>query len=383
MVHTNKKRLLYFSLLILLFVSCHKDPLQATDQPTASDLFTIFWNKMSNHYVFWDIDKTDWSYIYTTYKPLFDQLDYNIESDIKKSVSYYKSICNQLIDAHFQINFQYKSIKDSIISPTAALKKKQPGFHFPYNYMNITTAYLDSGYLFTNQSGNDLRIVTGTIKHRILYFTCNHFTLATSFYSPVDVDTKKCMNYFFYQIAHATDNKIKALVIDVRGNTGGNMEDANFLLGRMIKEPLHFGFSKYKNGPDKDNFTPLMKSYINPYGNAQNLNLPIMVLADSYSASLSELIIQAVRALPNSRIIGERTFGATGIVAPGELYNAGSFEIPGFLKVQASSCQFFDRQKISHEQLGIPPDIEIPFDAASLNNGRDLPLEKAIELTPD
>jgi C-terminal processing protease CtpA/Prc len=108
--------------------------------------------------------------------------------------------------------------------------------------------------------------------------------------------------------------------------------------------------------------------------------MPIFALADCNTASLAEAVTMVIHALPNGKTIGETTWGATGPITSNFLYNDGQFNVSNFLSVFTSSVEFkFIDGKI-YEGIGFPPDLPVPFDSNNLTIGRDLQLEKAINL---
>ncbi|MFX8593391.1 hypothetical protein ABTM36_19835, partial [Acinetobacter baumannii] len=94
-------------------------------------------------------------------------------------------------------------------------------------------AYFDAGYNFgTYITSVQQQIIAlcGTIKHKLLYFGCSQFALQEAYQSNTDNSVKESLQYFFNQLVNPSPT-IKAIVIDVRNNTGGNVADLNFLLG--------------------------------------------------------------------------------------------------------------------------------------------------------
>jgi len=87
-----------------------------------------------------------------------------------------------------------------------------------------------------------------------------------------------------------------------------------------------------------------------------------------------------VTQLPNGIFVGERTYGATGPLAPNSFYHDGSFNVGDFLKVQTSSAAFKGLDERIYENTGFTPNILVSYDKASLANGIDGQLEKAISL---
>ncbi len=110
------------------------------------------------------------------------------------------------------------------------------------------------------------------------------------------------------------------------------------------------------------------------------MSIPVIALADNYSASLAESVTMAIQQLPNGKFVGEPTWGANGPYASNPLlYNAGPFELKGFMKVQTSSAAFKNMEGRITESEGIIPDLFVPFDTYALQDGRDLILEAALE----
>lgn len=375
--------IVFFTIITL---SCRKNnsPTYVSYPTNFSEVYEDFWNKMNTNYVYWDIDTTNWDSVYMKYKPLFAQLDLYNSNDVKKSVEYFKEMTKNLIDNHYYISFQNTSIIDSNINPALTRNQKASSFHYPYSYFKADTTYLDKNYLLgfdNSNSFNGVPLITlsGTINQNILFFSCNHFALFKSYQSNITNGVKPVLQYFFNQLNNLPIS-IKGIIIDVRSNQGGDLSDLNFFLGRFIDKPLHFGYTQSKSGNGRLDFTPWIKSYINPQPNAKQITIPIIVLADNVSASLSEVAVMAIHLLPKGKFIGETTWGATGPITNEEVFNTGQFTIRNFMFVQTSSCRFKYIDGKIFEGKGFPPDITIPFDMNSLSTGKDTQLEKAISL---
>jgi Periplasmic protease len=339
---------------------------------------------MNINYVYWDIDTTNWDAMYVKYKPIFAQLDIKNASDKLKSVQYFRDMTKGLIDGHYHISFSSPLLSSYSVYPSYERKQKLPNFHYPYLYYNIDTTYLDSNYHLgfdksNSYNGKPLTVLSGTINNKILFFSCSNFSLLKSYYSAVSNDVQISLNYFFNKLLDLTDN-IKGVVIDVRGNQGGDIGDLNFLIGHFIDKPLHFGYTQSKSGNGRLEYTPWIKAIVNPGSNAKAIKVPIIVLADLNSASLSEAVVMAIKALPNSLFVGETTWGATGPILEEEVYNAGQFVITNYLSVLTSSCKFKYLDNKIYEGKGFSPDILVPFNSIEIIEGKDSQLEKAIDL---
>src|SRR5436305_15203845 len=97
-----KYRLLAILFPFIMITACRKE-ISNVETPESyiggsfSDVFKAFWNGMNNNYVFWDIDTTNWDNMYKIYKPVFDSLDINKASDVKKSVQYFRDMTDGLV----------------------------------------------------------------------------------------------------------------------------------------------------------------------------------------------------------------------------------------------------------------------------------------------
>lgn len=382
----NKLSLLFLLFSILISVSCKKNVAHTGIKNPAnfSEVFEHFWNAMNRNYVYWDMDTVNWNAAYNQYKSYFDNLDINNPNDVRKSVACFKQMTAGLIDGHYSIKFLNPAIADSSFYPSLERKQKTGRFHYPYSYFTVDTHYLDKNFIlgFNNNfstGGVPLTALAGTINQSILYFSCNRFDLLKSYVSPVPNDIQPVLQYFLNKVKNSSVDT-KGIIIDVRSNQGGDLSDLNFILGNFVDKPLHFGYTRSKSGNGRLDYTPWIKAYINPEPGAKRVTVPVIVLADNISASLSEAAVMAIHSLPNGIFVGETTWGATGALTDEVVYNAGSFTIDNFLSVQTSSLQFKYLDGKNYEGKGFPPDVLVPFDLTALQRDVDPQLEKAISL---
>lgn len=380
------KRYLLFIPLILL-AACKKDisnPVSNQPPTTFAQVFDEFWNDMNVNYVYWDIDTTNWDEVYRQYKPLFGSLQLGDPTDLARSVSYFHKMTDGLIDHHFSITFSNPVLRDSAVIPAYDQWKKDPAFHFSYSYQASDRSYLDSGYLsgsdYTSVPGSTLTAVAGTIRSTILFFTCNQFLLSDSYTSPVDNPVKPVLNYFFGRLANP--DGLKAVVLDLRDNPGGDANDLNFLVGQFIGAPLLVGYTRNKSGNGRLDYTPWVDVKVAPQAGAHAVTLPIFILADKYSQSMAEITTMALRTLPQCRVVGETTYGATGPFGENALYDDGPFQVPGFLSVTTSSVEFKYIDEKMYEGAGFPPDYPVPYSLRALSSGDDPQMDKVMSLIP-
>ncbi len=374
---------------MLFLSSCRKD-LQNVEVPenyigaSFSDVFQSYWNGMNNNYVFWGIDTTNWDNMYKIYKPLFDNLDINKTSDVQKSVQYFRAMADGLIDSHYNLSFT-SPIGDSSVFP-AYDRKLRAGIlrtHYVF-YSYDATYYLDSGYVHgidsvNLQLGDNTEAYAGTInKGAVLYLGFNQFNLKNSYEgSPNGV--KNALQFFLNYLKTPPAN-FKGVVIDVRGNGGGDISDLNFLMGNMITSKLTVGSVRYKNGNGRLDYTPWAPAIVTPQAGAKAVTVPIVSLTDIWTVSMAELTTMAIRSLPNGHSVGETTWGANGPLTSNEILNGGQFTAANFLFAYTSSSMFRYRDGNIYEGKGFPPDYPVPFVLRDFQTTGDTQLLKALSL---
>jgi carboxyl-terminal processing protease len=366
---------------VCFLAGCIKESPSQKPITSFDQLFETFWDQMNTNYVYWDIDTTNWNRAHDTYKPLFSQLDLHDSADILRSLLYFRQMTIGLIDGHFQILFTMAPLAGTNLYPAAIRKEAASDFHLPGNYPEVDLHYFDTVYgiafdSLTQIATGTLRITLATLNRNILYFSCNGFALQRSYDQRPLGPVASLLDSFFAIIDHPSLST-KGLIIDVRNNYGGDLADLDFLMGHFIHQPLQIGYSSYKRSASPLDFTPWISASLSS-GADLPWQLPLIVLTDHYTVSLAEAVAMTAHLIPKGMTLGETTWGATGPSAAHDLYNDGSFSIPGFLNVNMSSARFKYIDDQWYEGKGFPPDISVPFNPVSLAQGKDPALEKAI-----
>jgi tricorn protease len=160
------------------------------------------------------------------------------------------------------------------------------------------------------------------------------------------------VKYFYPQI------RKKALIIDVRGNGGGNVSP--MLIERLRREIAMVTFARNTEpGPNPDALV---------YG-------PMVCLADEFSASDGDLFTYRFKKHGLGKVIGKRTWGGVvGIRGSLPFIDGGTLNKPEFSRYDVAGQQWII------EGVGVEPDIFVDNDPWSEFNGIDDQLNKAIEV---
>ena len=137
------------------------------------------------------------------------------------------------------------------------------------------------------------------------------------------------------------DQRVDAVLIDLRGNSGGSLYEANKIVGLFVSSGATLQV-KESNGN------------IRPWGDARAKQIwkkPMAVMVDRYSASASEIFAGAIQDYQRGIIIGQKTFGK-GTVQKLDNLSSGQIKI--------TESKFYRITGAGMQNKGINPDITLP-----------------------
>jgi carboxyl-terminal processing protease len=137
------------------------------------------------------------------------------------------------------------------------------------------------------------------------------------------------------------ENTIDGLVIDLRGNGGGSLDEANRLTGLFINEGPTV---QVRSANDR------VEVLVDPDPKLV-YNGPLVVLVDRLSASASEIFAGAIQDYGRGIIMGSQTFGK-GTVQSVRPLNHGQLKI--------TQAKFYRISGASTQHKGVVPDILMP-----------------------
>lgn len=159
----------------------------------------------------------------------------------------------------------------------------------------------------------------------------------------------------------AKKDGMKGLIIDLRSNPGGNLSTVCDIARMLLPKGL-IVYTEDKYG-DRVEYT---------CDGSQEIEVPLVMLTDGYSASASEILAGAVKDYGIGTLVGTTTYGK-GIVQKVINLSDGS-------AVKLTVSTYYTPNGNNIHQIGVAPDIEVPFDAEQYVQGIDNQLEKAKEV---
>lgn len=154
-----------------------------------------------------------------------------------------------------------------------------------------------------------------------------------------------------------------SIIIDLRGNTGGLLDNAVFIANMFIQQGEIVEII-YRNG---------YKKSIQANPEQKLLNKPVVVLVNGASASASEILSGALKDYHKAKLVGKKTFGK-GLVQK-------VVPLPNKTGLNVTIARYLTPNGTDINKLGIKPDVEVgnEFDFY-LNNKDDVQLNKAKEV---
>ena len=182
----------------------------------------------------------------------------------------------------------------------------------------------------------------------------------TSFDETTAEDFKK-------QYQELAKKNIKSLIIDLRNNGGGIVDQALEIADYIADKDSVLLYEV-----DKNNKETVRKAKTDPI-----INMPIVILTNKNTASASEILAGALKDLGKAKTVGTTTYGK-GVIQQILKLNDGSG-----LKITIEEYQTPNKNKIN--KVGIEPDekVELPDSVESIftiKESEDTQLQKAIDM---
>ena len=181
---------------------------------------------------------------------------------------------------------------------------------------------------------NDQKIKIGIIDLPAFYIDFNAFRDRDPNFRSSSRDVKAILQEF-------NSKGIEGLIIDLRGNSGGSLYEANKLSGLFVSAGATLQVKQSNGG-------------IRPWGQVKAKQIwkkPMAVMVDRYSASASEIFAGAIQDYQRGIIIGHRTFGKGTVQALEDLSEG---------QIKITESKFYRVTGSGMQNEGINPDIELP-----------------------
>ena len=199
--------------------------------------------------------------------------------------------------------------------------------------------------------------------------TVQYRMVDTNAYIKITQFTSATESQFAEAIANAQKDGATGIIFDLRENPGGLVEAATNILDTLLPEGT-IATATYQDGTTK----------VIAASDAEELNLPMVVLTNQNTASAAELFTQALRDYGKAKSVGTITYGK-GVMQNIEQLSDGS-------AIEYTVATYATAKSENFDGVGIKPDFEIEsvIDAASqpafedVTVDNDAQFKKAVEV---
>lgn len=164
---------------------------------------------------------------------------------------------------------------------------------------------------------------------------------------------------------------VTGLVVDVRNNEGG-WDAVGLEVARWFAGPRTLSYTKSRrSGPSHDAFWQAESVYVDS-SPPLALDAPTVVMLSGWTFSAAETFALSMRARPRITLLGERTSGHLSDLQPATLPNGWRYTY--------SAERYRAADDSLYEGRGIPVAVAVPFDPVAFEQGRDVMLERSLEI---
>jgi hypothetical protein len=120
-----------------------------------------------------------------------------------------------------------------------------------------------------------------------------------------------------------------AIILDVRGNPGGSVENAEYIANRFAQQEEPYCKEYTKNGHEhNDFFEPVIHTIKPSAEETERYTKPVALLTDGGSSSSAEWFTLALRTQPHVTHVGEQTYGVFSSRRSWRLINGWYYSVP-------------------------------------------------------
>lgn len=302
---------------------------------TPAGNFEALWKIMDERYCFFNEKNVDWDEVYTRYAK---QIDNSMTEEQLFEVL--TNMLSELRDGHVNL---YSSFD---VGRNWSWQE-----NYPSNYSDT----LESKYL-----GTDYKIAAG-LRYKILDDNVG-FIRYSSFSDAVGEGN---LDEVLLDLAPC-----RALIIDIRDNSGGQLTYAERLAARFTNEEILVGYMRHKTGRGHSDFSDLEEQHLQPSSGIR-WQKNVMLLTNRQVYSAANEFVKYMKCCPRVTVVGDQTGGGAGLPFSSELPNGWS--------VRFSACPMYDCDGNSTE-FGIAPHHTVMLTASDMARGVDTIIEYARNL---
>jgi hypothetical protein len=328
------RKLIYVLILALFLGSCEKVLMR--DEPSNDPLtnYDELWQRLNDRYAYFQEKNINWDSLGTIYRaPL------SLASSDEELFSALDSLLYALRDGHV-----------NLFAPFNITRNWEWYLGSPQNF---NWEVLERNYL-----GRDHKIAGG------IRYTYLQDSIAYLYYGSFSSNfSTEQLDYIFNYFKDA-----KGLIVDVRDNGGGNLNNAFSLAQRLIKTEGIVLLTDEKIGPNPQDFGNGLQYSLSP-SSRPNFTKNTILLTNRSCYSATNTFAALLKSQAHIIQLGDTTGGGGGLPVDYELPNGWNYRFSSTRSFLATGEDI---------EMGVIPEIPLNLDTSDYNLGRDGLVEAAL-----
>jgi len=334
---------------------------------SAEGMFQLLWDNFNEYYAFFELRGVDWAERFEAVQP---QLA-TVADDDAALFDVFMELLSPLDDGHVFIFNEEQGFSPGV--EKGLLARLEMAFEAQSEEGDFDVFVQETGeqlettlisYLDVDSVNAEGTLTWGTIEENTGYI----FISGMEGFTEDDIASEEnAAAGAAIDLALSELAETQRLILDVRLNGGGFDSVSLAIASRFntISAPVLSKSARSSGGSQSQSVEAILDSVDAPW------TKPVVLLTSRDTASAAEIFTIAMRGLPNVTVMGENTQGILSDILVKLL--------PNGLVYGLSNEVYLDVDGISHESVGVPPDVAVnPFDLEGFAQGRDEALERAL-----
>ncbi len=174
--------------------------------------------------------------------------------------------------------------------------------------------------------------------------------------------TSDTASEFIPVLENTIAKKPKGIILDLRDNPGGYLDEAYEILNYFVEEGKPI--ANIRIG------TRILPELSEGPGKFTEANIPLIILVNEGSASAAEVVAGTLQDYKIGKLLGTTTYGK------GTVQEVSTYSDDSFFKL--SVAHWLTAKENDIDKVGLTPDIVFEMSVEDISNGKDSQLEKAI-----
>ncbi len=155
--------------------------------------------------------------------------------------------------------------------------------------------------------------------------------------------TKDTATDFRDALVKLTDEKVKGIIVDLRGNPGGMLESVVQISSYFLDNGELVIYTKGRNETQE-------KKYL-ATGGLKFVDTPLVILIDEHSASAAEILSACLHDYGKAVLVGEKSFGKGSVQTIVDLSDGSA--------IRFTVAKYYTKSGKSIHEVGIQPDVQV------------------------